>query len=403
MRILLVHNHYQSASPSGEDIAFDNERQLLQQAGHEVICYQRYNDDITSSLVDRVSAATDLFWSRRAYRDISKLINLHRPQIAHFHNTFPLVSASGYHACKDLQVPVVQTLHNYRLICPGGLLLRDGKPCENCIGNSMLSSVIHGCYRESRLATTALMGMTNANRMRGTYANIVDRYICLTENARQRFIRGGLPADKLVVRTNAFLDPPTVGSGDGGYALFVGRLTPEKGVQTLIRAWQGIDYPLKIVGEGAMRGDLEQQARLTNSPIEFLGRRSRSEVLAIMQKATCLIIPSEWYEGFPNTALEALATGTPLIVSAIGALDEIVNDPLNGKKFQAGNHQSLHNMVQTLLADPDTLKNIRTENRALFDTRYSPAHAMAAVEKIYSDVINVSAHGEPSANHCLQH
>jgi glycosyltransferase involved in cell wall biosynthesis len=387
MRILLIHNHYQSDSPSGEDIAFDNERQLLQQAGHEVVCYTRHNDDISSSAVDRVAAAASLFWSRTTYRDIDKLIRMHQPEIAHFHNTFPLVSASGYAACQDNLVPVVQTLHNYRLICPGGLLMRNGKPCEDCIGNAMLPAIKHGCYRNSRMATTAVMMMTNMNRLRGTYANAVDRYICLTANARQRLIRGGLPANKIVVRSNAFLNPPDIGGGEGGYALFVGRLTAEKGVQTLIRAWQGINFPLKIVGEGAMRSTLEHTASQTNSSIEFLGRRTRTEVLEIMQRAAFLIIPSEWYEGFPNTALEAFATGTPLIVSAIGALDEIVNDPENGRKFQTGNYESLHHAVRNLLAEPTILQPIRLANRALFDNRYSPEQAMASVEQIYREVI----------------
>ena len=382
----MVHNHYISASPSGEDIAFDNERQLLQQAGHEVVTYTRHNDDISESPMDRLSAIAELYWSRRTYRELKALIKKYRPEVAHFHNTFPLVSASGYAACKESELPVVQTLHNYRLICPGALLLRDGKPCEKCIGNVMLPAIQHGCYRNSKVATALIAGMLNFNRMRDVYRQSVDRYICLTPLARERMIRGGLPAEKCVVRTNAFLNPPATGSGDGGYALFVGRLASEKGVKTLVEAWHSLDYPLKIAGDGPLHRELEKMIS-THSNIELLGRKTRSEVLTLMQRATLLVIPSEWYEGFPNTALEALATGTPLLVSSIGALDEIVTDPVNGKKFQPGNAMALRDVARYMLSNPAALKTMRLANRLLFDSRYSPQKALGLLEQVYRDVI----------------
>ena len=403
MRILLVHNHYQSASPSGEDIAFDNERQLLQRAGHEVICYTRHNDAISESVGDRVNVALSMFWSRTVYRELTALIKQHDPEVAHFHNTFPQISASGYRACQDHHVPVVQTLHNYRLICPGALLMRNGKPCEDCIGNSMLPAIMHGCYRNSRVGTALVTAMVNANRMRGTYTHDIDRYICLTASGRQRFIRGGLPADRLIVKPNVLLDPPNVGLGEGGYALYVGRLSPEKGVQTLIKAWSGIDYPLKIVGDGALRTILEQQSRESSAKVEFMGFKPRVEVMALMQRATILIIPSECYEGFPVTALEAFSTGTPLAVSAIGALDEIVNDPVNGKKFQAGNHDSLRQCVQNLLADQNALQAMRLANRVLFDSCYSPTQALISLEEIYRGVSKQSATRELTSASCVQY
>lgn len=387
MRILLVHNFYQSASPSGEDIVFDNEFHLLQQAGHEVFCYTRHNDDISSSVTDKVYAAASLFWSRKTHRELTRMIKEHRPDVAHFHNTFPLISASGYAACKDHGVPIVQTLHNYRLICPGALLLRDGKPCEDCIGNSMFPAIQHGCYRHSRSATALITGMLNLNRIRGTYAHMVDRYICLTGQARQRMIRGGLPASKLTVKANVLRNPPAAGTGNGGYALYVGRLTTEKGVSTLINAWRNIEYPLKIAGDGALRATLENAVRQSNTMIEFLGFRPREEILRLMQQAQLLIIPSECYEGFPVTVLEAFATGTPLLVSRIGALDELIEDSVNGRKFAPGDAAALQQAALQMLADPGALQMMRIANRLLFEKQYAPAQAIVNLESIYRDVI----------------
>jgi glycosyltransferase involved in cell wall biosynthesis len=387
MRVLLVHNHYQSASPSGEDIAFTIEKQLLERAGHEVFTYTRHNDEIESTLPSRLNAAVSLFWSRTTYRDLTRLIKDKRPEIAHFHNTFPLISASGYRACQDNLVPVVQTLHNYRLICPGALLMRNGKPCEDCVGHSMLPAVQHACYRSSTTGTALVTGMLAANRLRNIYHTDIDRFICLTEFARQRFIRGGLPETRLVVKPNALLDPPAKGSGNGNYALYVGRLSNEKGVETLIRAWQGISFPLKVVGDGPLRSVLEQRCRELHLDVEFLGLQPRTEVMAIMQLATFLIIPSECYEGFPITALEAFATGAPLVVSAIGALDEIIEAPQNGLKFRAGDDNSLRETVRSVLHDPTALTSMRSSNRTLFEQRYSVERSTAALNTIYESIL----------------
>jgi len=387
MRILLVHNHYQSSSPSGEDVAFDNERHLLTSAGHEVVCYTRHNDDISASLPDRIAATTSLFWSRRTYRELTALIRKHQPDLAHFHNTFPLISASGYAACRDNAIPIIQTLHNYRLICPGALLLRDGKPCEKCVGNMMLPAVKHGCYRDSSMATALTTAMLNINRSRGVYSDWVDRYISLTPLARDRLIRGGLPADKIVIKPNVLRDPPEVGDGSGGYALYVGRLTREKGIHTLIDAWARVDYPLLVAGEGPLRSSLEQRRNESKSNIQFLGFKKRDDIMLLMQNATMLIIPSECYEGFPVTVLEGLAAGTPLLVSALGALDELVQAPEHCYKFKAGDANDLSNVATALLSDSSRLQAMRLANRSLFDRRYSLSQSISNLEKIYHDVI----------------
>jgi glycosyltransferase involved in cell wall biosynthesis len=229
--------------------------------------------------------------------------------------------------------------------------------------------------------------MLATNRSRGVYATAVDRYICLTEFARERFVRGGLPAKQLVVRANALMNAPQAGSGSGGYALFVGRLGQEKGIATLLRAWQGIEHlSLRIVGEGPLGATLRQQAA-GNPLVEFLGFRQRSEVFELMRDATMLIIPSECYEGFPVTAMEGMASGTPMIVSAIGALDEILDAPSQCLKFPPGNAEALRTSVLSLSKNPALLQSMRESNRSIFDSRYSPAQALRSLMDIYESAI----------------
>lgn len=386
MRILLIHNFYQSTAPSGEDGVYRNERELLQHAGHEVIEYTAHNDDIPSGALRQIRTAAQSAWSRRTYRELTALIRRTRPQVAHAHNTFPLITPSAYGACRDNGVAVVQTLHNYRLLCPSGLFMRNGRPCEQCLDRTLLQAVRHGCYRSSRIASGVVAAGLQVNRLMGTYAHLVDRYIALTQFAKERFVRGGLPAHRIVVRANGLPDTPACGTGDGGYALFVGRLTTEKGAETMLRAWQRLtQLPLKIVGDGALRDELER--RYAAPHVQFLGRRPQAEVWDYMRRAVLLVVPSECYEGFPLTVLEAYATGTPVIASRIGALDEIVGDPQNGAKFEAGNAESLEGTVRRLLSDPSLLQDVRLANRTAYDTLYGPAPALRSLEAIYADAL----------------
>jgi glycosyltransferase involved in cell wall biosynthesis len=386
MKILLAHNYYQSTAPSGEDSVFLMERELLESSGHEVVLYERHNDEIGTAMATRVATALATTWSRTSFREVSRLIETHRPDVAHFHNTFPLISPSAYRACQIHGVPVVQTLHNYRLICPGALLMRDGLPCEQCVGTSFAPAIKHACYRDSRGATSIVAGMLALNRLRGSYRYDVDCYLSLTQFARDRYIRGGLPHDRIAVRGNFLSNAPSVGDGTGQFALYVGRLTPEKGVATLVRAWQGINLTLKVVGDGSLRNALEKQAMESGARIEFVGLRPRSEVWSLMQKARFVIIPSECYEGFPITALEAFATGAPLIVAAIGALNEVIPGPAHGLKFKAGDADSLHATAASLIAAPEMLDSMRIANRTLFENHYTREHALRSLENIYSHV-----------------
>lgn len=388
MKILVGHNFYRSTAPSGEDAVFRNELALLESHA-EVVPFIRRNDDIDeSTLRKKIQLALDGAWSRRTYDELSALIRSSRPDIAHFHNTFPQISASAYAACRDNGVPVVQTLHNYRYICPGALLMRDGKPCEACLGGplGLLPALAHRCYRGSLAATGAQVYAIAANRWRKRYG-LVSRYIALTEFAAGKLAQGGLPKTRIVVKPNFLPKVPAMGEGGGGYAVYVGRLTPEKGVGSLLRAWRELrDVPLKIVGDGAERGEYERFAAAEGLPVEFLGHRSQDEILHLAGGARFQVVPSEWYEGFPMVILEAYASGTPVLAARIGSLDEIVADGATGLKFTAGDADDLVAKARSLLSTPDPAA-MRRRARREFEDHYTADKNLNRLLEIYEHAI----------------
>lgn len=389
MHILLAHDYYRSSAPSGEDAVFRNEAELLRTHGSRVTLFERFNDEIDeSSFNKRLSLALNGAWSHATYTDLSNLIRETRPDLAHFHNTFPLISPSAYAACQDNGVPVVQTLHNYRFVCPGALLMRDGRPCEDCLGTNLLPALRHRCYRGSLAATGAQVWTITSNRWRGTYRNRVNRYIALSKFAVARLVAGGLPADRIEVKPNFLSDAPLAGEGGGGYAIYIGRLTVEKGVRTLISAWKSVkNLRLKVLGDGALRGELEDQVRSDGSAVEFLGFRSRSEILTLAAKAEFAVIPSECYEGFPMAVLEAYACGTPVVVARIGSLDEIVIDNRTGVKFEAGSVVDLAMKVNALYLDRNRLGLMRRNARAIFEENYTAENNFRQLMTIYQHAI----------------
>lgn len=389
MHILLAHDHYRSSAPSGEDAVFRNETELLRTHGSRVTLFERFNDEIDeSSFNKRLSLALNGAWSHATYTDLSHLIRETRPDLAHFHNTFPLISPSAYAACQDNGVPVVQTLHNYRFVCPGALLMRDGRPCEDCLGTNLLPALRHRCYRGSLAATGAQVWTITSNRWRGTYRNRVNRYIALSKFAVARLVAGGLPAGRIEVKPNFLPDAPLAGEGGGGYAIYIGRLTVEKGVRTLISAWKSVkNLRLKVLGDGALRGELEEQVRSDGSAVEFLGFRARSEILTLAAKAEFAVIPSECYEGFPMAVLEAYACGTPVVVARIGSLDEIVIDNRTGVKFEAGSAVDLAMKVNALYLDRNRLGLMRRNARAVFEENYTAENNFRQLMSIYQHAI----------------
>lgn len=386
MRVLLAHNFYRSSAPSGEDEVVRSEQKLLEQNGFEVIPFTRHNDALGTGVRGAVGAALSNAWSFEALGALRRLVAERRPDVAHFHNTFPQISPAAYLACREAGVPVVQTLHNYRMFCANGLLNRQGEPCELCIGRAPLPALVHGCYRDSRIASAGMAFGSALHRARHTYQTMVDRFIVLTHFAAQRFIAHGIAAERIVVRGNCLPDDPGVGRGGGGYALYVGRLTAEKGAGTMIRAWRELpNIPLRIAGDGELRGALEHEAR--GLPIEFLGRVSPARVIELMQNAELLVVPSECYEGFPRVVVEAFATGAPIVAADLGGLGELVGDGVEGAKFRAGSAAALAGAVVHLWHDQALRTRQRATNRARFECEYSPRSGLTSLRDVYRQAI----------------
>jgi len=377
VRILTAHNYY--LEPGGEDQVFRSEAHLLERRGHAVL--QHSVDNRSALEMSRLGIATAAVWNRASGRGLGRLMTGHRPELVHFHNTFPLLSPACYHTAREGGAAVVQTLHNYRLLCPGALLERDAAPCESCLGRRLAwPGVLHGCYRASRAATAALAAMTAVHRAAVTWSHAVDLYVALTQFARERFVKGGLPAAKIVVKPNFVWPDPGSGRGGGGYALFAGRLSQEKGLETLATAWRLLDGtpPLKAAGEGPLAGTLAGVPG-----IELLGRLTREDVLGLMREASFLVFPSLCYEGLPMAILEAFACGLPVIASRLGAMAEVVEDGRTGLLFTPGDAGDLAARIAWAVTHPVEVGRMRSEARAEFEARYTAGKNYQALIEIY--------------------
>jgi glycosyltransferase involved in cell wall biosynthesis len=382
MKILIAHNSYQQSG--GEDRAVAAEIAMLEANGHQVVQYRLSNDAVPDMSALALAART--VWSRPAFSDLRRLLRRHRPQIAHFHNTLPLISPAGYYAARAENVPVVQTLHNFRLCCVSATLFRAGTVCEDCVGAALPAwhGVVHGCYRGSRAASAAVATMLAAHRALGTWRNAVDAYIALSDFSRRKFVESGLPADKIAVKPNFVHPDPGPGSGAGGYAIYVGRLVPEKGLHTLIRAWTEADGlpPLKIVGDGPLAPLLEKA--VAAGTLEWLRHLPHEDVCRLIGEAAVLVVPSEWHEPFGLVAIEAFAKGTPVVAAARGALPEIVEDGRTGLHFRAADPADLVVKVRALLADPAALARMRRAARAAYERKFNTPANHEALMAVYA-------------------
>jgi glycosyltransferase involved in cell wall biosynthesis len=381
--ILLVHNTYQQAG--GEDHVFEFERRLLENSGHRVCRYVDDNKRIDH--IGRLPLAAGTMWNHGTYRRVSRLLREERIGLIHLHNTFPLISPSIYYAARRTGVPVVQTLHNYRLLCPDAKLMRNGQCCEDCLGLPLAwPGMLRGCYQHSRSATAVTALMTGAHKLLGTWSRCIDRYIALTEFARRKFIQGGLPASRIAVKPN-FVDPdPGPGTGQGGYGLFVGRLAPEKGISTLIAAWERLQgrVPLRVIGNGPL-SEMVREAAARNPSIHWMGALPPTEVMRQMQNARFLVCPSVWYESFGLIIVEAFSAGLPVIASNLGAMAELVEHERTGLLFAPGNDEELASRVMWALGHSSHLDNMRSEARREYEERYTAVRNYQILMSIYRD------------------
>jgi glycosyltransferase involved in cell wall biosynthesis len=391
MRILIVHNAYQEAG--GEDVVFEQERRLLSRNGHHVVTYERSNHELDAySNLQRVRMLRQIISADDSKCEIREILRTEKPDLAHVHNTFMMVSPSVFEVCREEGVPVIQTLHNYRLLCPAAILYRDGHVCEECSDHGLLRSVCHGCYRDSRAATAAVALMLQVHRAQRTWQDSVDAYVALTEFSRQKFIEGGLPANKIHVKPNFVHPDPGERTVAGDYALFAGRLSEGKGIRTLLEAWELLasSIPLVVVGDGPLRAKLEEATRQKNmNRVTFRGRLDVTETRMAMKRAAFLIVPSVWYETFSLNIAEAFACGTPVICSRLGAMQENVADHRTGLHFTAGDAEDLAQKVEWAWTHPDELVLMGKEARREYENRFTPEKNYARLMEIYEQTVSV--------------
>ncbi len=366
----------------------ESEARLLVDHGAEVQLLESNNDAIVG-FIGKLQASKFVFYNSGASTLLRQQIATFKPNIVHVHNWFPTLSPAIFRVCKQLSTPVIHTVHNYRLLCIKGSLYRNGKPCEDCLNTAFRSSgVIHACYRESRLGSAAATAGMLTHWRAGTWEKIVDQYIALSEFARKKLIEGGLPAQKITVKPNSLDYDPPVGNGGGRYFAYIGRLTEEKGLRTLLHCWKNnASLPeLKIVGTGPLEAEIQQVANsITN--VTYLGGRSSHEVLAILSSATALICPSLWYEGMPRVVIEAMAVGTPVIASRLGTYVEMIDHGVYGGLFTPNDSEDLYACLRGFM-DRGLFAKMRVETRRQFDLKYGVQNNIHRLLDIYKTTIN---------------
>ncbi len=381
MRILLAHTSYKL--PGGEDRVFADEAALLRRNGHEVVEYRQHNDQTDGMAWPRLAART--IWSSSTYSELRALLRNRRPDICHFHNTFPVMSPAAFYAARAEGIPVIATLHNYRLLCPAATMLRDGVPCESCVSPwGSWNAIRYACYRESRCASAVTALMLTAHRAAGTWSRAVDVWIALTEFARRKFVQGGLPAQRVVVKPNFVAVDPGYSEARETFALFAGRLSAEKGIETLLAAWEVLDCPvqLRIAGDGPLKDAVAQACR-RDPRIEYLGQLTSEGLQEQMKRARVLVFPSLWYEGLPLTVLEAFATGLPVLASNLGSLTCLVTSGTTGLHFESGNAAALASKLTWCQENPERVTEMGRQARLRYLASYNANSNYRQLMNIY--------------------
>ena len=388
LRVLIVHNRYQVRG--GEDAVVDREAAALARAGCKVETLYFTNDDIRGP-VDRLRAAIEAPNARRGVARVVEAVRRFQPQVVHAHNTFPLVSPAMHAAVRAEGAATVQTLHNFRVACAGAILMRDGAPCETCLTGSPYAAVRHGCYRDSRIGTLAVARMIDRHRRAGTWRRDVDAFVVLTQFARGRFVAAGLPPERLFVKPNGLADPGQPPSGARKGVLYAGRLSREKGVETLKAAADLLPEPMDVAGDGPLREALDGVPNL-----RLLGALPPSEVQSRMAGAAALVVPSICYEGLPMAVAEAYAAGTPVIASRLGSLADLVEDGVTGLVVAPGDPADLARAVARILDDPQAARRMGDAARAAYLRDWTEDSTTTALLAIYDKAL--AARGNASAS-----
>ena len=384
-RILLIHNFYGSSSPSGENQVFENEKKLLSSRGHKVYCFTRNSDELRNAgVIGTIKGGLATPWNPFAQRELEKVLNEFKPDIVHIHNTFPLISPAIFPALSNIKTVI--TLHNYRYFCVNGIPMRDNKLCTECLdrGNAV-PALVHGCYRKSRLATLPLAISVTQLRINKILQKYVDGYVAFSDFQKEKLAQQGLDRNKIFIK-------PNFNSIELDYdyyqsrvqtVLFVGRLSDEKGLLDLLTAWKKMriqGYQLEIVGDGDNKGKyLDVVKEIKN--IKFLGKLSVEETQAKISKSKLLVLPSVCYEGYPMVLSEAFAAGTPVAVSNMGPLPEIVKN-VSGAVFRHADPENLGEVLSDVLKRPKTLQLMSERGRRYYLETLTP-------DKNYERLINI--------------
>jgi glycosyltransferase involved in cell wall biosynthesis len=390
MKILLVHNYLRP--PSGENTVFEQERDLLLSKGDTVFTYIRHNRDIDKmSALKKALIPIRAIWSSDSYYDLVRIIERERPDIAHFHNIFPLISPAAYRACKSRGIPVVQTLHHYRIVCPGALLFRENRVCVECSGMNFLPGIRHGCYRNSPVLTAGIVSVILLHRLIRTWQDSIDLYIVLSDFALGMYKELGFPSNNFFIKPNFLQNPITPTYSDDGYGIYMGRIGEEKGINCLLSALKDCpEIGFKIVGDGPLRDHLKDrivEVGLRN--VEYLGMRDYKECMDLLLGARFHVLPSQWYEGIPMAMLEAMSAGKPSIVSDIGVLPQMVKDGIDGLVFHAGSAEQLSEKIKWIHARPDEGREMGRKARQAFEENYMRERNYRMLMEAYQRAIDL--------------
>ncbi|WP_410561720.1 glycosyltransferase family 4 protein [Amycolatopsis sp. cmx-4-61] len=373
MKVLVVHNRYRSEQPSGENNVVDAEVTLLAEGGHQVSLFERRSDDIAAMPLARKAAVPLMVpWNPVVRKELAARLRTWRPDVVHLHNTFPLLSPSVVAACADAGVPAVATLHNYTMVCPPGTLHRDGRICTECVGGSPLPAVQHGCYRGSRAATLPMAASMVANRRR--WWTGVSRFFCISAAQRDLLVSAGMPGERMAVKHNFVTDPGVRRTGDGKHVLFLGRVTEEKGVGLLMRAWERLDgalgVPLVIAGTGPMQDEVAAWAA-GRPDVSYVGLQNKAECRALTSDAVAVVAPSTWLEAFGLVVVEAMAAGVPTVAAAHGAFPELVDDGVTGLLHVPNDEASLADRLRAVVGDRN--RDMGEAARVRYEKDFTPA------------------------------
>ena len=393
MRILIGHSYY--AAPGGEDSVFETETATLRKAGHDVVTYAvRTEHPRLEGMRDAVSRGARALWSRQAHRAIAQIIDRERPTIAHFHNVFPNLSVAAFAACRSRAVPVVWTLHNYRLACAAGTFFRNNAACHLCLNWGPFPAAIYGCYHSSRVQSAWVSVIHWFLRKTGTLHSQVARFIALSDFSRREFLKVGIPHERMAVKPNHLAIEPQPRSTIGAAFLYAGRLDRSKGVDVVIRALYSVPGgKLVVAGAGPHEGPLRELAAPLGDRIKFVGHLSKEQLYARLSVARALVLPTLLYENCPVSPIEAFAHGVPVLASNTGGIPELVHDGVNGRLAPPGDVALWARVLLEMLENDVHAASLGQGARRSFEDRYSPPVGLQSLERIYADVMRERSTG----------